>query len=247
MHMFLGFSIPLTLYYQSLWMWCRLHLAFLWNYAIQSSLASQKKPGKTHNVKFFSFPEEEVEFHSFVPTASPPPEDRAVYQNNWPSKVLHSHPWGGKKLIRFPGLERFHLSNFKDCSPTHFQVMKQRNIRPHPPSGEWGGMIHGRKDGKKTKRTERGWGTKNVALGIRHQMDYLTWDRGYFFWDKMFIMNTEGSLLETRAIWGLTQGPGTGHTAWEDLFKPLLLLHKCCLGCLWWVLSDANVTLVTGC
>lgn len=135
-----------------------------------------------------------------LPPPHQPPEDRAVYQNNWPSKVLHSHPWGGKNFIRFPGLERFHLSNFKDCSPTHFQVMKQRNIRPHPPSGEWGRAIHGRKGGKKTKRTERGWGTKDVAPGIWHQMDYLTWDRGYFSWDKMFIVNTEGSLLETRAI-----------------------------------------------
>lgn len=68
--MFLGFSNPLTLYYESLRR-RRLHLAFLCDYAIQSSLVSQKKPGKTHNFKLFSFPEEEVEFHSFVPAVLP--------------------------------------------------------------------------------------------------------------------------------------------------------------------------------
>ena len=36
-------------------------------------------------------------------------------------------------------------------------------------------------------------------------MEYLTWDRGYFFWDKMLILTPEGSLLEARAVHVLTQ------------------------------------------
>ena len=78
-----------------------------------------------------------------------PTEGRAVYESNWPSKVLPSHPRGRKKLTGFPGLERFNLASFKDCSPRHFQMMKQRNVRPQPLSGEWGGAIHSRKEEKK--------------------------------------------------------------------------------------------------
>ena len=114
MHVFLPVSNPWTLYYQSLWMGCRLPLGFFWNDAIQSYLRSQKKPGKIHNVKFFSFPEEEVEFHSFVPALSPTPAPaphpqrtelctRTTDQVRSCTHTLRE----GKKLIRFPGLKRF--------------------------------------------------------------------------------------------------------------------------------------------
>ena len=114
MHVFLPFSYPWTLYYQSLWMGCRLPLAFFWNDAIQAYLRSQKKPGKTHNVKFFSFPEEEMEFHSFVPavppTPAPPPHPQRTELCTRTTDQVRSciHTLRErKKLIRFPGLARF--------------------------------------------------------------------------------------------------------------------------------------------
>lgn len=79
-------------------------------------------------------------------------------------------------------------------------------------------------------------GMENVDTAIPW-IDDLTCDRGYFLWHEMLVLNPEGSLIEARVL---------GQAALKDLFKPPLL-HKCCLSCLWWALSDANVMLVAHC
>lgn len=89
-----------------------LPLAFFWNDAIQSYLRSQKKPGKTHNVKF-SLSWEEVEFHSFVPAVPPTPPQSPTPRRQSCTRTIDqvrscAHTLReGKKLIRFPGLKRF--------------------------------------------------------------------------------------------------------------------------------------------
>ena len=138
MHVFLPFSNPWTLYYQSLWMGCRLPLAFFWNDAIQAYLRSQKKPGKTHNVKFFSFPEEEMEFHSFVPavppTPAPPPHPQRTELCTRTTDQVRSciHTLRErKKLIRFPGLARFLSVQLHGLPPPHIFIWRNKAISDH--------------------------------------------------------------------------------------------------------------------
>lgn len=247
--MFLGFSNPLTLYIIRAYgcgVGCILHFCEI----IQPSLPQCPRGslGKLTKSSFsLSLRRKWNSIPLSLPLPLPPPlGDRVVNQDNWPSKVLHSHPRGRKNLIRFPGLKRCHLLNFKGCSPTHSHMMKQRHIRPHPPSGnevDW--YATGRTRKRQSEERERLRNSRCPSWNPWPRgLFNLSWDRGYFFGEKTFILSPEGSLLEARAVWGLS--PGTGLTASEDLFRSPLL-HKCCLSGLWRALSNANAMLVTGC
>lgn len=130
MRVFLPFSNPWTLYYQSLWMGCGiclLHFSEMMQFSL--ILRSQKKPGKTHNVKFSlslrrkwnSIPLSLLFPHS-RPRA-PPPEDRVVYRTIDQVRSCAHTLREGKKINQISRVkEIFICSTSRTVPAPHFHM-----------------------------------------------------------------------------------------------------------------------------